>query len=144
MTLELINDGVHVHPAVAKMLWDAAPGRVALITDAMAAAGAADGEYMLGSLAVRVEDGTARLVEGGAIAGSTLTLDAALRQSVDVCGIKLPAAVDALTRIPANAIGRGDLGRLEVGAAADAVLLSDDLRVARVWGAGHALFTRAA
>ncbi|GGF43894.1 N-acetylglucosamine-6-phosphate deacetylase [Microbacterium sorbitolivorans] len=144
VTLELINDGVHVHPAVAKMLWDAAPGRVALITDAMAAAGAADGDYVLGSLAVRVERGTARLVEGGAIAGSTLTLDAALRQSVDVCGVSLVDAVDALTRVPADAIGRRDIGRLEAGAAADAVLLTEQLEVTRVWGAGNALFTRAA
>ncbi|HLT68367.1 MAG TPA: N-acetylglucosamine-6-phosphate deacetylase [Microbacterium sp.] len=144
VTLELINDGVHVHPAVAKMLWDAAGGRVALITDAMAAAGAADGDYMLGALAVRVEDGTARLIEGGAIAGSTLTLDAALRQSVDVCGVSLPAAVDALTRVPADAIGRGDLGRLDIGSAADAVLLTPRLEVTRVWGAGNALFVRAA
>ena len=144
VTLELINDGVHVHPAIAKMLCDAAPGRVALITDAMAAAGAADGDYDLGSLAVRVVDGTARLVEGGAIAGSTLTLDAALRQSVDVCGVSLVDAVDALTRVPADAIGRRDIGRIEAGAAADAVLLSEDLVVTRVWGAGNALFTRAA
>ena len=144
VTIELINDGVHVHPVVAKMLWDAAPGRVALITDAMAAAGSADGEYMLGSLAVRVEQGTARLVEGGAIAGSTLTLDAALRQSVDVCGMSLAAAVDALTRIPAGALGRSDLGRLEKGSAADAVLLTKDLEVRRVWGAGRALHTSGA
>jgi N-acetylglucosamine-6-phosphate deacetylase len=144
VTLELINDGVHVHPAVAKMLWDAAPGRVALITDAMAAAGAADGDYVLGSLAVRVENGTARLVDGGAIAGSTLTLDAALRQSVDACGVPIVDAVDALTRVPADAIGRGDLGRLEPGAAADAALLTSRFEVTRVWGAGNTLFTRAA
>lgn len=144
VTLELINDGVHVHPAVAKMLWDAAEGRVALITDAMAAAGAADGDYMLGSLAVSVKDGTARLTEGGAIAGSTLTLDAALRHSVDVCGMRLVDAVDGLTRVPADAIGRHDIGRLEVGAAADAVLLSDQFEVEHVWGAGNTLFSRAA
>jgi N-acetylglucosamine-6-phosphate deacetylase len=144
VTLELINDGVHVHPAVAKMLWDAAPGRGALITDAMAAAGAADGDYVLGSLAVRVENGTARLVDGGAIAGSTLTLDAALRQSVDACGVPIVDAVDALTRVPADAIGRGDLGRLEPGAAADAALLTSRFEVTRVWGAGNTLFTRAA
>lgn len=144
VTLELINDGVHVHPAVAEMLWRAADGRVALITDAMAAAGAADGDYMLGPLAVRVENGTARLRDGDSIAGSTLTLDEALRQSVDVCGIPLAEAVDALTRVPADAIGRADLGRLDVGSAADAVLLSPELEVERVWGAGNVLFTRAA
>jgi N-acetylglucosamine-6-phosphate deacetylase len=99
---------------------------------------------VLGSLAVRVENGTARLVDGGAIAGSTLTLDAALRQSVDACGVPIVDAVDALTRVPADAIGRGDLGRLEPGAAADAALLTSRFEVTRVWGAGNTLFTRAA
>lgn len=137
VTIEVINDGVHVHPAVVKMLFDAAPERVALITDAMSAAGKADGRYDLGGLAVTVTDRVARLVDGGAIAGSTLLLDEALRQAVDACGIPLACAVDALTRIPARAIGRDDLGSLAVGSAADAVLMSSALRVRRVWGAGR-------
>lgn len=137
VTIEVINDGVHVHPAVVKMLFDAAPGRVALVTDAMAAAGKADGRYDLGSLAVTVTDGVARLVDGGAIAGSTLLLDEALRQAVDACGLSLVDAVGALTQVPARAIGRHDLGSLAVGSAADAVLLSSALHVRRVWGAGR-------
>ncbi|WP_110588625.1 N-acetylglucosamine-6-phosphate deacetylase [Microbacterium suaedae] len=140
VTLELINDGVHVEPVISRMLFDAAPGRVALITDAMAAAGAADGVYILGSLSVTVTDGVARLTDGGSIAGSTLTMDGALRQSVGACGIELATAVDALTRIPARALGRdGDLGVLEAGFAADAVLLTPELEVTRVWGAGTPL-----
>lgn len=137
ITIEVINDGVHVHPAVVKMLFDAAPGRVALVTDAMSAAGKADGRYDLGSLAVTVTDGVARLADGGAIAGSTLLLDQALRQAVGACGVALADAVDALTRVPARAIGRDDLGALDVGCAADAVLLTQDLDVRRVWGAGR-------
>jgi N-acetylglucosamine-6-phosphate deacetylase len=140
VTLEVINDGVHVHPDVVRLAFSGAPGRVALITDAMAAAGAADGRYLLGSLEVVVDGGVARLVEGGSIAGSTLTQDVALRRAVIDSGIPLHEAVGALTVAPAAAIGRsGDLGRLDPGYAADAVLLTDDLEVDAVWGAGARL-----
>ncbi|SIN95138.1 N-acetylglucosamine-6-phosphate deacetylase [Agromyces cerinus] len=140
VTLEVINDGVHVHPDVVKLAFSGAPGRVALVTDAMAATGSADGVYELGSLEVVVTDGVARLREGGSIAGSTLTQDEALRRAVLECGIPLDEAVGALTVTPAAAIGRaGDLGRLQPGFAADAVLLDADLRVQAVWGAGSRL-----
>ncbi len=137
VTLEIIGDGVHVHPDVVRLAFSGAPGRIALVTDAMAAAGAADGEYLLGSLNVIVADGVARLLEGGSIAGSTLTQDAALRQAVIESAIPLDEAIGALTVAPAAAIGRsGDLGRLDRGFAADAVLLAPDLTVEAVWGAG--------
>ncbi|SFR72666.1 N-acetylglucosamine 6-phosphate deacetylase [Agromyces sp. CF514] len=137
VTLEVINDGVHVHPDVVRLAFAGAPGRVALITDAMAATGSADGRYILGSLEVDVVDGVARLADGGSIAGSTLTLDVALQRAVAVSGLPLHTAIAALTEVPAAALGRAhDLGRLEAGYAADAVLLSDDLEVERVWGAG--------
>lgn len=140
VTLEIINDGVHVHPDVVRLAFSGAPGRVALVTDAMAAAGAADGRYVLGSLEVDVEGGIARLVEGGSIAGSTLTQDVALRRAVVDSGIPLDEAIAALTIAPASAIGRADdLGRLDPGYAADAVLLTDDLAVDAVWGAGARL-----
>jgi N-acetylglucosamine-6-phosphate deacetylase len=144
VTAELILDGVHVHPDVARLLLNAAPGRVALVTDAMAAAGAADGTYRLGSLDVDVTDGVARLRQPdgspGSIAGSTLTLDHALRAATELCGMSLPAAVAALTWVPARALGLDDrLGRLAPGYAADAVLLSDACEVRAVWGAGRRL-----
>ena len=133
VTLEVIADGFHVHPHVIALAFAQAPGRIALITDAMAAAGAADGHYELGGLAVTVIDGAARLDVGGAIAGSTLTQDAALRLVV-AGGLPLPAAVAALTTVPARAIGvEGRYGSLRPGAAADAVLLDDALTVAGVW-----------
>ena len=133
VTLEVIADGFHVHPHVIALAFAQAPGRIALITDAMAAAGAADGHYELGGLAVTVIDGAARLDVGGAIAGSTLTQDAALRLVV-AGGLPLPAAVAALTTAPARAIGvEGRYGSLRPGAAADAVLLDDALTVAGVW-----------
>jgi N-acetylglucosamine-6-phosphate deacetylase len=137
VTLELIADGLHVHPVVLAALFRAAPDRVALITDAMAAAGFGDGSYRLGSLDVEVRDGAARLASGS-LAGSTLTLDAAIRTVVGA-GIPLPDAVRAATEVPARAIGRPDLGTLDVGAPADAVLLSPDLEVRAVWAAGRRL-----
>lgn len=133
VTLELIADGVHVHPDVIALAFAGAPGRIALITDAIAAAGAPDGGYELGGLAVTVHEGTARLDADGAIAGSTLTQDAALRLVV-AGGLPLPQAVAALTAVPARAIGVDHRhGTLAAGAAADAVLLDDDLTVAAVW-----------
>jgi N-acetylglucosamine-6-phosphate deacetylase len=144
VTAELILDAVHVHPDVARLLLDAADGRVALITDAMAAAGSADGTYKLGSLDVAVVNGVARLAgpDGvpGPIAGSTLTLDHALRTATRQCGMSLRAAVTALTWIPARVLGLDRwLGRLAPGYAADAVLLSGASEVRAVWGAGRRL-----
>ena len=137
VTLEIINDGVHVHPDVVRLAFSGAPRRVALVTDAMAAAGSDDGVYQLGSLEVIVEGGIARLSQGGSIAGSTLTQDVALRRAVLDSGIAFDEAVGALTVTPAAAIGRAhDLGRLDVGYAADAVLLTDEFAVDAVWGAG--------
>ena len=135
VTLEIIADGVHVDLDLIAAVFAAAGERVALITDAMAAAGAGDGRYDLGGLAVQVADGVARLEHGGSIAGSTLTQDAALRNVV-AAGVPLASAVHALTAQPARAIGRSDLGHLGEGAIADAVLLDDDLAVRRVWVAG--------
>ena len=137
-TLELVNDGVHVHPEVARILFAAAPGRVALVTDAMGAAGAGDGRYDLAGRAVTVKDGVARLDDGGSIAGSTLTLDAAVRRAVGELGLPVADAVAAVTSVPAAAIGRaGDLGALAPGYAADAVLLGADLAVEAVWADGR-------
>ncbi|MBF4615644.1 N-acetylglucosamine-6-phosphate deacetylase [Curtobacterium sp. VKM Ac-1376] len=138
VTLELILDGVHVHPVVADTLFRAAPGRVALITDAMGAAGAADGSYRLGSLDVTVTDGVAHVAGTDTIAGSTLTQDVALRNAASLAGRTLPEAVAALTSVPAAALGLGDrLGRLAPGFTADLVALSPSLEVRRVWGAGR-------
>ncbi len=134
--LELVVDNVHVHPALVNWVMSkAAPGRVALITDAMVAAGMGDGDYVLGSLAVRVRDGVARLAEGDTIAGSTLTLDLALRNSV-AAGVGLADAVTALTEVPARMLGV-DAGSLDAGRPADLVVLSDFLAVEAVMARGE-------
>jgi N-acetylglucosamine-6-phosphate deacetylase len=135
--LELILDGVHVVPVVAGTLMRAAPGRVALITDAMAAAGSQDGTYLLGSLHVHVSGGIARLADTATIAGSTLTQDTALRNAVRWAGVPLQEAVAALTAVPATVLGEGArLGKLSPGYTADVVALSEDLAVTHVWAAG--------
>lgn len=140
VTLELVLDGHHVHPDVAELLFRGAPGRVALITDSMAAAAAADGDYRLGSLNVTVRDGLAVLSGTSTIAGSTLTQDAALRNAVTLSGLSRVEAVAALTAVPARALDLGSrFGLLESGYAADVVVLDDDLRVTTVWAAGAAV-----
>jgi N-acetylglucosamine-6-phosphate deacetylase len=132
--VELVADGVHVHPSVLSLAWR--DGRTALVTDAMAAAGAPDGSYDLGGLSVTVEGGVARLDDGGAIAGSTGTLDAALRLAVSAAGVPLPEALAAVTSTPAAVLGLADVGILAPGAHADLVVLSDDLTVERVMRRG--------
>ena len=131
---ELVVDNVHVHPALVAWVMRVHPGRIALITDAIAAAGVGDGEYLLGGLDVTVTDGVARLTRGGSIAGSTLTLDVALRNAV-AAGISLPNAVAALTVVPAQVLGL-PAGTLEPGSRADLVVLSEGLQVEAVMTAG--------
>lgn len=134
-TLEVIADGAHVDPSVVALLFTLAPGRVALVTDAMAAAGSGDGEYRLGSHTVVVRDGIAMLADGSSLAGSTLTLDRAVRVT-HAAGVPLAQAVLAATGTPARAIGAEGIGTLEIGSRADVVQLDDALEVAAVWSRG--------
>lgn len=132
--VELISDGVHVHPAMLRLARSAAPERTLLVTDAMGAAAAQDGDYHLGPIHVQVRDGVAR-TPSGAIAGSTLTMAGAVRHSV-ASGFTLEQAVDAATRGPAAALGLTDVGRIEAGARADLVVLDEDLAVTAVMRRG--------
>ncbi|MGK5442072.1 N-acetylglucosamine-6-phosphate deacetylase [Micromonospora sp. URMC 105] len=134
---ELVADGVHLHDGMLTFATSTAgPERAALITDAMAAAGMPDGDYELGGQAVTVADGVARLARDGSIAGSTLTMDAALRHAV-AAGIPITDAVRMVATTPARAIGLGDrLGALQVGLRADLVVLDDELNVVRVMRGG--------
>ena len=140
VTIELILDGVHVHPDVARMASLSAPGRIALITDAMAAAGSVDGDYTLGSLKVTVSDGVAMLTGTESIAGSTLTQDVALRMAINHAGFLPREAVAALTSTPARALGlEHRFGYLRPGFSADAVVLDHDFQVTGVWAEGTAI-----
>ena len=132
LVVELIADGVHLDArTVAHVFSIAAEDRVALVTDAMSAAGAGDGDYRLGPLPVRVTDGVARITTTGAIAGSTLTLDRAVSFAVERAGVSLEAALRAATQVPAARLGRDDIGALRPGALADLVALGPgaDLRL---------------
>lgn len=140
VTIELILDGLHVHPSIARLLLGAAPGRVALVTDAMAAAGATDGDYRLGGLNVTVKDGLAVLSGTATIAGSTLTQDTALRNAVTLAGLDPVTAVAGLTRTPARVLGEDHrLGMLRRGYLADAVILDHEWRVRTVVAEGRVL-----
>lgn len=139
VTLELILDGVHVAAPVADVVWRAAGDRIALVTDAMSAAGRPDGAYTLGGLGVTVSGGIARLDGTDTIAGSTLSLDAAVRTAAGLRS-DLRAAVGAATAVPARSLGvGGGLGLLEAGMAADLVLWTEGLTVAHVFREGHEL-----
>jgi N-acetylglucosamine-6-phosphate deacetylase len=138
VTVELINDGIHLHPAALQLAFHhAGASRVAFITDAMDAAGSADGRYLLGPLEVEVADGVARLVEGGSIAGSTLTLDRAFRRAVTVDNLPVTDVVAALSATPARLLGLDDrVGSLEPGKDADLVLLDEEFTLKGVMRRG--------
>jgi N-acetylglucosamine-6-phosphate deacetylase len=136
VTAELIADGVHVDDVAMKVLMQAkGAGRVILISDGISATGMPDGKYMLGGLEVTVQGGVCRNAEGR-LAGSTLTLDRALRNVVRL-GVPLADAVRMLTLNPATLLGlEFKKGALRTGADADIVLLNEGLEIARVWARG--------
>ena len=136
VTCELVADGVHLHDGtLAFAATVKGSAGAALITDAMTAAGMADGEYDLGGQAVAVSGGVARLVRDGAIAGSTLTMDAAVRRAVHA-GLSIVDAAAMAATTPARALGLARIGALAPGQRADLVALDDDLEVLRVMRAG--------
>jgi len=133
VVVELIADGVHLHPAIVRgVVRVASAERVALVSDAIAAAGAPDGSYSLGSVELEVSGGVARVAGGGSIAGSTLTMDAALRTAVRA-GVALPEAARAASATPARVLGMEDrIGAIRAGYSADLVVLDGELQVERV------------
>ncbi|MFE3249287.1 N-acetylglucosamine-6-phosphate deacetylase [Streptomyces sp. NPDC059209] len=139
ITVELINDGTHLHPAALELAFHrAGAGRVAFITDAMDAAGFGDGVYQLGPLEVEVKDGVARLAVGGSIAGSTLTLDTAFRRAATIDRLPVADIVRAISANPAKLLGVDDrVGSLEAGKDADLVILDADFAVTGVLRKGE-------
>lgn len=135
VTLEVIADGIHVHPALYQLMWSRASERISLITDAMAAAGMPDGDYELGKQAVQVVDGVARLAGSDTIAGSTATMDAlfrfALQNGAGDPDETLCAAVRQTSITPARALGL-DAAGLSPGSVADLVVLDDAFDVTAV------------
>jgi len=137
VVVELIGDGTHLAPELVRSVFELVGAEnVALVTDAMAAAGMSDGAYRLGSLDVTVSEGVARLTEGGAIAGGTAHLLDVLRTTV-AGGVSLVDAVRAASTTPATVLGDPRIGALEVGRRADVVVTDPDLRVVQVLLAGR-------
>lgn len=130
VVVQLIADGVHVADEAVLLAWRAASGRLALVSDAVAAAGLGDGVYRLGEVEVHVENGVCARADG-TLAGSASSALDGVRTLVRL-GVALPDAVQAATAVPARILGRDDLGRLEPGRPAGIVVLDDRLEVARV------------
>jgi N-acetylglucosamine-6-phosphate deacetylase len=135
VVVQMIFDGVHLAEETARVVWQAAPGRVALVTDAVAAAGMGDGSYFLAGSEIEVRDGVARNPDD-ILAGSALTMIEAV-QNIHALGIPLSQAVAAATAVPASVLGDPDLGRLDVGLPADLVVLDDNLEIERVCVGGE-------
>jgi N-acetylglucosamine-6-phosphate deacetylase len=142
LTSGLIVDLCHVAGSVCGLAFRAAPGRIALVTDAAAPAGMPPGEYLLGGepITLPASAGAPPVRGDGTLAGSALRMDLAVANAVH-CGVSLVAAVAAATRIPADLIGRRDLGRIAGGGLADLVWLSPELRTRATWVGGRLVYT---
>ena len=136
VTIGLIADFEHVSPEACAITMNAAPGRVALVTDAVAAAGMPPGIYELGGqqIAVSAEEPVARNLDG-TVAGAATFLDQAVRNLVGF-GRDVAEVLSAASTVPADALKRPDLGRLAAGARADIVWWSEELQPVRTWVGG--------
>lgn len=131
--VELITDGFHIHPTVIRMTSDLAWGDLILISDSLRCAGMPDGDYELGGQMITMKDSKAYISGTNTIAGSSISLMEGLRRAVSY-GINLEDAIEAATMTPALSIGVSDkVGSIEVGKAADLVLLDNDLNVLNVF-----------
>lgn len=141
VTVGMIVDGIHVHPAMVKLVWRMlGPGRLNLVTDAMAALGMAPGVHLLGDFEVTVDETSARLADG-TLAGSILSLDQALRNLIAFTGCTLRDALATITTTPAKALGlERERGRIAPGYVADLVLLTPDLRVRATIAGGEMVY----
>jgi N-acetylglucosamine-6-phosphate deacetylase len=135
----LILDGHHVVETVARVAFAAAGGRIALVTDAIAAAGMPPGVYELGGEPVILREGKPPVRSDGTLAGAALRLDNAVARAVAI-GVPPAMALEAASRVPADLLGRGDMGRIEVGAAADLVWLDDAYRARATWVGGELVY----
>jgi N-acetylglucosamine-6-phosphate deacetylase len=136
VAVQLILDGHHLAEETVRLVWRAAAGRVALVTDAISAVGSGDGDYRLGGVEVEVRDGIARRRDG-VLAGSIVTMPEAIR-GLHAAGASLVEAVGAATTVPAR-IARRPCGALRPGGVADVVVLDDRLEVRTVLVGGRQL-----
>lgn len=139
---ELICDGHHVNLNAANILMNAkGRDKIALITDCMSAGGMADGDYMLGDFPVTVKEGTARLKDGGALAGSILKLKEAIKNVVDWEIADIFEAIQMASLIPAKSVGIDNIcGKLHEGYEADFIVLDFDLNLKATYLNGQEVF----
>jgi len=135
VVVKMIVDGYHLADETVRLVWACACGRVALITDAMAGAGAGGGTFRLGDVEVEVGEGAAPMRGDGTLAGTVLTMIDAVR-NLHALGVPFEQAVGAATEVPARFLGRDDVGFLEPGGPADVVVLDDRLEIQTVLCAG--------
>jgi N-acetylglucosamine-6-phosphate deacetylase len=137
VTVGVIPDGVHLHPAVVKLIWQSkGPAGVNMVTDAMAALGMPPGQYNLGDFIVTV-DGTSARLGDSRLAGSILSLDQALRNFIAFTGCSLSEALMTVTTTPARVLGLTDRGQIAPGFIADMVLLTPDLHIVKTFVGGQ-------
>ena len=143
LTVEVIADGIHIHPVVIKILIKARENeKIVLITDAMRAAGLKEGTYDLGGQEVTVNKGQARLKDG-TLAGSVLTMDKAVKNMVSKVGVSLAKVIQMASFNPAKSIGIDDKkGSLEPGKDADIVILNKNLETELTIVAGKIVYRR--
>ncbi|GAA5150121.1 N-acetylglucosamine-6-phosphate deacetylase [Nocardioides marinquilinus] len=142
VTVQVVVDGHHLADDAVRVVFAAAAGRVVLVTDATAASARDDGAYVLAGVALEVRDGAVRN-DAGDLAGSALTLDAAVRNAASL-GLDPVAVLDAATAAPARMLRRDDVGSLRPGSRADVAVLDDDLVVREVLLGGRSIETAGA
>ena len=131
-SVELITDGLHIHPSVIRLTHKLFGEKLVLISDSLRCAGMPDGDYTLGGQPITMKNGRATLTGTDTLAGSSIHLMDGLRRSVSF-GVPLEAAVYAATEAPAKTIRHSDIGRLAVGCCADLVLLDSQLNLKAVF-----------
>ena len=143
LTSGLIADLWHVCAEVCGIAFAAAPGRICIVTDAAACAGMPPGHYLLGGEPIELPpgDGLPPVRADGTLAGSGLRMDMGVANMI-TAGVGLADAVAAASRIPADLIGRPDIGRIARGAAADLAWLGDDMRTRATWVGGELVYSR--
>jgi N-acetylglucosamine-6-phosphate deacetylase len=142
LTVGLIPDGIHVHPAVIRLIWQAkGPDRLTLVSDAMGALGVEPGRYVIGDFEVIVDETSARLADG-TLAGSILAQNAALRNLVAFTGCTLADALPTMTTTPARLLGLAGKGAIRPGWDADIAVIDDDFEVLLTIAGGEVVWQR--
>jgi N-acetylglucosamine-6-phosphate deacetylase len=138
----VIADGIHLDPAIIRLAWKSNPEGLILITDAMEALGQKEGVYKLGTMDVKVENGKATILGTETIAGSVISLDAAVRYFYQTTKCSLVEAIEAASLKPAEVLGLKNKGHLQIDADADFIILDEELNVRATYVKGIKLYSQ--